>query len=272
MLGTQFLKSPISLKFSNLHKIPIPAKIKVNPAWGHSCESHGLRPVVHFFTGTKMSRQRVISLIDGFNLYHAIADLKRPELKWVDLWALSKSFLKTYSEELTNVFYFSAYADHISESVLRCQTAYVQALELRAVKPIMGYFKKKYRKCTACDYKWFSYHEKETDVNIALFLLDLAFKNAFDRALVITNDSDLAPAIRMVRDRFPEKRITTVAPPHSVYNNELIKASSDKTKIRIEHLERCLLPLVVSDRSGLISVSRPHEYMPAAKIYAGSFT
>ncbi len=37
-----------------------------------------------------MKRDRVISFIDGFNLYHAIANLKRPHLKWLDL--LTKSF------------------------------------------------------------------------------------------------------------------------------------------------------------------------------------
>lgn len=139
---------------------------------------------------------------------------------------------------------------------------YIHALELRGVIPILGQFKMKNRKCPACDHRWVGHEEKETDVNIALFLLNLAYEDQFDRALVISNDSDLAPAIRMVRKCFPEKRITTVAPPGLFHSRELMQASSDKTKIRVEHLERCLLPLVVADPSGLISVSRPHEYMP----------
>jgi hypothetical protein len=32
----------------------------------------------------------VIAYIDGFNLYHAIDDLEKPHLKWLDLNALSK--------------------------------------------------------------------------------------------------------------------------------------------------------------------------------------
>ncbi len=213
-----------------------------------------------------MHRQRVISFIDGFNLYHAISIHNRPELNWTDLKALSRVFLKSYSEDLSQVLYFSAYADHVSESTKKCQKAYIRALELKGVTPVLGYFKKKDRKCPTCDYKWIGHEEKETDVNIALFLLDLAYQDAFDRALVISNDSDLAPAIRMVRKRFPEKRITTIAPPRNFHSSELIQVSTDKTKIRIEHLERCLLPLVVSDPSGLISVSRPQEYMPHVAI------
>ena len=42
-----------------------------------------------------MPLHRTIALIDGFNLYHAIASLRRPELKWVNLKILSGTFIKT---------------------------------------------------------------------------------------------------------------------------------------------------------------------------------
>ncbi|HSX12443.1 MAG TPA: NYN domain-containing protein [Rhabdochlamydiaceae bacterium] len=213
-----------------------------------------------------MSRQRVISFFDGFNLYHAISILGRPELKWVDLKQLSKTFLKSHSEELDRVFYFSAYAEHVSESTQKCQKDYIRALELRGVTTILGHFKKKNRKCPACSYKWTGHEEKQTDVNIALFLLDLAYQNAFDRALVISNDSDLVPAIQIVRKRFPQKRVTTIAPPHYYHSSELIQVASDKTKIRIKHLERCLLPEIVTDASYLTSIARPIEYTPKIEI------
>ena len=88
------------------------------------------------------------------------------------------------------------------------------------------------------------------------------------RDFVISNDSDLAPAIRMVRKYFPQKLVTTVSPPHYFHSRELIQASSDKTKVRVEHLERCLLPPIVMDASRLITVRRPPEYSP--KTIAGS--
>jgi uncharacterized LabA/DUF88 family protein len=209
-----------------------------------------------------MAQHRVISFIDGFNLYHAIATLRRPELKWVDLTLLSKAFVRPLSELLLKVFYFSAYADHVSESAQKSQKAYIEALKLNQTTPILGQFKKKGRKCPNCNHKWTGHEEKETDVNIASFLIDLAYQDAFDRALVISNDSDLVPAIRMVRSRFPEKRITTIAPPNYYHSNELIQVSSDKARIRLEHLEQSLLPLLIKDSSGLIAISRPEEYAP----------
>ena len=49
----------------------------------------------------------VIVYIDGFNLYHAIADLGIQRLKWINLWDLSKSFLRE-GESLSAVNFYTA--------------------------------------------------------------------------------------------------------------------------------------------------------------------
>ncbi|HSX04603.1 MAG TPA: NYN domain-containing protein [Rhabdochlamydiaceae bacterium] len=225
----------------------------------------GHKPVVCFFWSL-VPLHRTIALIDGFNLYHAIASLRRPELKWVNLKTLSGIFINTSIEQLDEVFYFTAYADHVAAPVLQAQKAYIKALKIASVLPILGFFKKKERKCPSCSHKWVSHEEKETDVNIASYLIDLAYQNVFDRALVISNDSDLSPAIRLVRRRFPEKRITTVAPPNYYHSNELIQASSDKARIRPEHLEQALFPSAIEDGVGHL-INCPKEYTAAA-VYA----
>jgi hypothetical protein len=105
-----------------------------------------INPWSVFFEGL-MSLQRTVSLIDGFNLYHAISSLKCPELKWVNLRILSGVFINSSNEQLVNVFYFSAYADHVAAPVLLAQKAYIKALQIAAIHPVLGYFKKKDRKC-----------------------------------------------------------------------------------------------------------------------------
>lgn len=64
----------------------------------------------------------------------------------------------------------------------------------------------------------------------------------------------------LVKKQFPNKFITTVAPPHCLHSNELIQAASNKSKIRLKHLERCLLPKFITDASKLIKITRPKEY------------
>ena len=49
--------------------------------------------------------------IDGFNLYHALVKFSDHKVKWLDLYALSKRLILPATEQITGVFYFSAYAD-----------------------------------------------------------------------------------------------------------------------------------------------------------------
>lgn len=70
---------------------------------------------------------------------------------------------------------------------------------------MLGPFKEKGRRCHKCGNAWKDHEEKVTDVTIGLFILRDAFQDQFDRALVISGDSDLTPALRMVRTKFPAK-------------------------------------------------------------------
>lgn len=208
-----------------------------------------------------MPVERVRCYIDGFNLYHAINDLGKPHLKWVDLMALSTVFLMTRSQRLDGVFYFSAFAKWWPEREKR-HRAYVDALTARGVQCVMGHFKKKDRRCPKCHYSWTGHEEKETDVNIALALLGHAYKDAFDHAFLISRDSDLAPAVRMVRAEFPHKKVTIIAPPNKGHSTELLSAGTGKAKLREAHIARCLLPKEIFDAGGNIAAIRPPEYDP----------
>jgi len=61
---------------------------------------------------------RVIFLIDGFNLYHSVCDSIHDghptSGKWLNIWDLCKSFLNVFGKDavIEGVFYFSALAKH----------------------------------------------------------------------------------------------------------------------------------------------------------------
>lgn len=216
-----------------------------------------------FFIGI-MKISRVVSFIDGFNLYHAIDDLHLPYLKWLDLYSLSSVFISPKTEELVKVLYFSSLVIQFDKDTQKRQKDYLDALKLRNVHTILGRFKRKNEKCPLCHKMITKYGEKQTDVNIALQLLHYAYQDKFDRAILITNDSDLVPAISLIRSLFPQKRITTVVPPGRQHSNELIQVSTDKSKITLGHLERCLMDETVYDASKILSVKRPIEYATSA--------
>lgn len=80
------------------------------------------------------------------------------------------------------------------------------------VKPVMGYFKLKDRKCPSCKFSWTGHEEKEIDVNIAVVMISSVYEKLFDDAILISRDSDLAPSINIIKNKFPGIEITVVGP------------------------------------------------------------
>ena len=187
--------------------------------------------------------KRVSVYVDGFNLYYAIRELKKNHLKWVDIWALSETLVRA-DESVSVVKYFSAYAKWNDPSYRRHQR-YVDALELKGVNFIEGNFKKKTCKCRICKNSYQTHEEKETDVNIGAHLLADACLDRFDRALVISADSDLNQAVNLAKNETTNKQIDIISPPGRKRRNsaavyEIPKSKLEKTLFSPEIVESIL--------------------------------
>lgn len=77
-------------------------------------------------------KQRVIVYIDGYNLYYGLCAVFGERHKWLDLQALSESFLKP-GMELVRVKYFTAITKSTSGSKQR-QEVYLKALQAHCDK------------------------------------------------------------------------------------------------------------------------------------------
>ena len=194
-------------------------------------------------------------------MYHALKDLKKPYLKWLDLQLLFSHLTRSKSQVIREILFFSAYPTWRPDSYQR-HRLYVTALALRGVTPIMGQFKNKPKQCLQCHAEWVSHEEKETDVNLALALLDLAYKDRYDHAFLLSRDSDLAPAVRKVKENFPHKKISVFAPFNYRHSSELVQASDGHKTINLKHLSTSLLPEEIYDLRGNLIVRRPLEYTP----------
>ncbi len=207
---------------------------------------------------------RVSAFVDGFNLYHAIDDLGAHHLKWVNLRKLCEIFAPPPVYDLEEVLYFSAFATWRPQSYRR-HREYVKALEASGVTAVMGRFKEKDRSCVNCGNTWIDHEEKETDVNIGIHLLDRASRDLYDRALLISGDSDLVPAVRMVRDRFPKKEFRIIGPVGRGFSMDLVSVAGGKEcgkRMKEVHLEECLLPSGIRSDAGQLVATRPAKYHP----------
>lgn len=214
------------------------------------------------FLGAIKKLKRVACYVDGFNLYHGIDELRRPHLKWVNLWNLAESLTRPNFEQLVSVQYFSAFATWRPGQYAR-HRAYVAALKWAGVTPTIAHFKEKYRKCYHCNRGWKDHEEKETDVRLALAILSDAVDDIYDRAIIISGDSDLVPALLSVRARFPSKTMLVAAPPKRLGSSrDLCKAANSKIEITPGRLAKSLLPNQVRDNDGQVLFTRPTDYDP----------
>ena len=83
--------------------------------------------------------------------------------------------------------------------------------------------------------------EKGSDVNLAIHLLNDAWRNAYDCAVVVSNDSDLAEALRLVREQ-NHKFIGVINPGHLHPSVQLKKHADFVRPIRKSGLSNSLLP------------------------------
>ena len=163
---------------------------------------------------------RVTFLIDGFNLYHSVKEAKKQgagPTRWLDAKSLLTDYLYLFGRDavLREVYYFSALAHHIEAfkpDVVARHKAFIQALESSGVRIELGRFKRKGLRCDACGAKLKRHEEKETDVAIAVKMMELCHLDATDVLVLVTGDTDLAPAVRTIKTLFPAVQIAFAFP------------------------------------------------------------
>lgn len=200
--------------------------------------------------------------VDGFNLYHAVDDLGKPYLKWLNLRRLGELVARGHANTIGEVVFCTAYFPGDHGKKVR-HKAYVDALALVDVETRVGHTTKEPMVCkhADCGHRWDQPREKETDINLALALTIGAVDDNFDVAFLLTADTDQAATLRLVRSRFPDKRLISVCPPGRPSSKHLRDLSHATITLTEDHIDKCTLPAVVT-KTGSRTIVRPREYAP----------
>ncbi|MBI2970455.1 MAG: NYN domain-containing protein [Gammaproteobacteria bacterium] len=186
---------------------------------------------------------RVAFLVDGFNVYHsarkAREDLGGKSTLWLDLRSLLTSYLSSSfgrDAVLSEIHYFSALATHMDgkrPGTTNRHRLYLDCLRSTGVQIHLGRFKYKTVWCASCKQENPHYEEKETDVALSAKLLELFHTDKCDTVVLMTGDTDLAPAVRTAAQIFPEKTVC-FAFPYKRKNKELMQLATSSFLVRKE--------------------------------------
>jgi uncharacterized LabA/DUF88 family protein len=170
---------------------------------------------------------KTICYVDGYNLYYGC--LKHTPYKWLDLGCLLGALLHEQNpqSELVLVKYFTAdikaQLSRHGHAAHQAQQDYLRALSLRMgqrLQIIKGFhslskgsmlsYETPASKAKRVDV-W-RLEEKETDVNLALHAYRDAIRQQVDQLVFVSNDTDLAPALRAIRDEKSHPKIGVIFP------------------------------------------------------------
>lgn len=235
--------------------------------------------------------KKVNVYIDWFNFYYALKNKLhdensqwRKEYQWCNFRQLFSEFLKE-NEVLNTVYFFSAYRtwnDGVTHKI------YVEALMKYNIRPILGNYQSKTNAYKQNKHKivnmiyngdekeqencqkslkelvYKTFEEKETDVKIALQVLEDAFLNNFDHAYIVSWDSDITPALYSIKRLVKEKRLQ-----HKLFSSILISWTKGRKirelcdfqhEITAKHMGSSVLPHTIQINAQR-SISIPPEWL-----------
>jgi uncharacterized LabA/DUF88 family protein len=158
---------------------------------------------------------RVVFLIDGFNIYHSVLDIQNDTgycAKWLDLTALCKSYVYQFGRDarIEAIYYFSAIPEYLNSTnpgKIKRHKRYITCLKSKGIVVELGRFKEKKVFCDNCKKVILKHEEKETDVTIAIKVFEVFLKNECETVVIVSGDTDLAPAIRKCKILFPTRKV-----------------------------------------------------------------
>ena len=215
--------------------------------------------------------------VDGFNLYNGAA--RRTSCKWLDLLALGCKLRP--QDTIERIKFFTALVERRTDNPgqQQKQRTYWRALDtLGCVERIEGRFSRwpkhlpleasvqtletlEARGCNVAGVKPIMMRvmrseEKGSDVNLAVHLLHDAHQTdpakTFDLALVLSTDSDLAEAIRLVTQEVGKP--VYVGKPNPNDRIDALKAAATGVfDLKTSHLKASVFPATLTDARGTFS-------------------
>lgn len=201
---------------------------------------------------------RTYIYIDGFNFYYRA--VKGTSYKWINFKSLFEKLLSEQNQIIKIKYLTALVSGKYSPQKPIKQKTFIRALELMIpeIEVFYGHFLTHevfaplaYPDSNKKSVQIIKTEEKGSDVNIAVQLLNDAWLNKFDCAGVVSNDSDLSEAMKLVKIHHPDKKLGLFMPRKGHPSKELMQYADFVKRIR----------------EGVLQTSQLPDQIPAANIY-----
>lgn len=156
---------------------------------------------------------RVIGYVDGMNFYETSKAYNYYPMGWCNWTETIRAHRHATTVEIR---YFTTKLMKRSRARADRQELHLRAMrEVAQAEIIFGRQKKSALTCPKCGHSDDRTSEKETDINLALNLLEDAIDRRFDVACIVSADTDFVPAVRASLRRNPAARIDVLFPPYT---------------------------------------------------------
>lgn len=168
-----------------------------------------------------MAKKKVIFYVDGFNFYYGIKAISRlkPDWRkfyWIDFTALFEEFLAE-DEEILYVKYFTARPKNSGKTARQNILMNVnKKLNGDSLKIHYGRYTDKSMTCRAkrgCGKEYMHWEEKETDVSLAVKMIEDCYNKECDKVVLVSADSDFLPPLRLIKQIHTEVEQMILFPP-----------------------------------------------------------
>jgi hypothetical protein len=221
---------------------------------------------------------KTIVYVDGFNLYYRMLR-ERPQYKWLNPLKLATEVLDP-ANQITKLWYFTAHVSaRVDPQAPARQRIYLDALKtVPTIEARFGKFlvKKRWAGLVLPDLDpakqkakppfqpWpavvriWRTDEKGSDVNLATQLLIDSFKDNYEVAVVITNDTDLVAPIRFATQEM--NKVVGILTPVPNPAPALTAVASFSRHIREQHLAAAQFPNPITLNGGK-ALTRPPSWV-----------
>ncbi len=171
-------------------------------------------------------KQKCIILIDGSNFYFKLKDLDLHRLLDFNFTKFTLHLARSY--KIINTCYYVGRirqdGTEKTQKLFDSQQKLIGKLRKHKISYCFGYLLKSDG----------IYHEKGVDVQIAVDMLVAAYEDICDRIILVSSDTDLAPAIKKVREK--DKVVEYIGFSHKP-SVAMVSFCSESTLLKKEDLE-----------------------------------